>query len=102
MTATDKTAPAGKSSSRRNGTATKTTKRKAPAARKAASPSQIPPVAAPDKTASAPIAVDHDPHWRMIAVTAYHKAEQRGFEPGHELTDWLEAENEVVATLPGG
>ncbi|WP_036302659.1 DUF2934 domain-containing protein [Methylotenera sp. L2L1] len=31
-----------------------------------------------------------------IAVTAYYKAESRGFEPGHEIQDWLEAEAEVV------
>ena len=28
----------------------------------------------------------------MIAETAYYKAEQRGFNPGHEERDWLEAE----------
>lgn len=31
-----------------------------------------------------------------IAVTAYYKAEARGFEPGHEIQDWLEAEAEVA------
>jgi len=31
-----------------------------------------------------------------IAVAAYYKAESRGFEPGHELQDWLEAEVEVA------
>lgn len=30
-----------------------------------------------------------------IAAAAYYKAEKRGFEPGHELLDWLEAEAEV-------
>jgi hypothetical protein len=30
-----------------------------------------------------------------IAELAYYKAEQRGFEPGHELEDWYEAEQEV-------
>jgi hypothetical protein len=29
-----------------------------------------------------------------IAVSAYYKAEVRGYEPGHELQDWLEAEAE--------
>jgi len=28
----------------------------------------------------------------MIAVAAYFKAEQRGFAPGNELADWLQAE----------
>lgn len=31
----------------------------------------------------------------MIATNAYYKAEERGFEPGHELDDWLKAENEI-------
>ena len=30
-----------------------------------------------------------------IAELAYLKAESRGFEPGHELEDWLEAEQEL-------
>ncbi|MDD5580769.1 MAG: DUF2934 domain-containing protein [Methylobacter sp.] len=30
----------------------------------------------------------------MIAELAYYKAEQRGFESGHELDDWLDAEQE--------
>ncbi len=29
-----------------------------------------------------------------IAVRAYYKAETRGYEPGHEIQDWLEAEAE--------
>ena len=31
-----------------------------------------------------------------IAELAYFKAESRGFEPGHELEDWLEAEGEYL------
>jgi len=31
-----------------------------------------------------------------IAELAYYKAESRGFEPGHELDDWLEAEREFL------
>lgn len=30
-----------------------------------------------------------------IAVSAYYKAEARGYAPGHEIQDWLEAEAEV-------
>jgi hypothetical protein len=29
-----------------------------------------------------------------IAEIAYYKSESRGFEPGYELHDWLEAERE--------
>ena len=30
-----------------------------------------------------------------ITVAAYHRAEARGFSPGYEMDDWLEAEAEV-------
>lgn len=32
----------------------------------------------------------------MIATAAYFMAAKRGFEPGHELDDWLTAETEVA------
>ena len=31
----------------------------------------------------------------MVAVNAYYRAEKRGFKPGQELDDWLEAEHEI-------
>lgn len=31
----------------------------------------------------------------LVALCAYYKAEARGFEPGHEMEDWLAAEAEV-------
>jgi Protein of unknown function (DUF2934) len=31
-----------------------------------------------------------------IAELAFYKAEQREFEPGHELKDWYEAEKEFL------
>jgi hypothetical protein len=34
---------------------------------------------------------------QKIAQRAYLRAEQRGFEPGNELNDWLAAEQEVDA-----
>jgi hypothetical protein len=37
----------------------------------------------------------------MIAEAAYFKSERRGFTPGHEVTDWLEAEREIEAILNG-
>jgi hypothetical protein len=45
---------------------------------------------------SAPIAVERE---KMIADAAYYRAEQRGFQPGHEMMDWLEAEQEVNNSL---
>ena len=34
----------------------------------------------------------------MIELEAYLRAEQRGFEPGHELEDWLAAEHSLGST----
>ncbi len=31
-----------------------------------------------------------------ISELAYFKAENRGFAPGHELEDWLEAEGDIL------
>ncbi len=43
------------------------------------------------------------PHEReqMIAAAAYFRAQQRGFIPGGELEDWLQAEAEVDRFLLG-
>ena len=35
----------------------------------------------------------------QIEVAAYLIAEQRGFAPGHELEDWLEAEREFESLI---
>lgn len=37
-----------------------------------------------------------DIRYSQIAENAYYKAEARGFEPGHELDDWIAAENEFI------
>jgi len=39
--------------------------------------------------------MDPDKLKAMVTERAYLKAEKRGFEPGHELDDWLEAEKEI-------
>jgi hypothetical protein len=36
---------------------------------------------------------------RLIADIAYFAAERRGFSPGYELDDWLQAEQEVEASM---
>ncbi len=38
----------------------------------------------------------------LIAEVAYFRAQSRGFEPGHEEEDWLEAEIEVDDRLRSG
>jgi hypothetical protein len=39
---------------------------------------------------------------RLIAEAAYYRAMERGFQPGHELEDWVEAESEVMGRISGG
>jgi len=46
------------------------------------------------KSPEAPRAAREPPR-EMIAEAAYYKAEKRGFAPGMELQDWLEAEREI-------
>jgi len=43
--------------------------------------------------------VDPDVRRQLIAAEAYFRAERRGFEAGHELSDWLAAEMEVDSRL---
>ncbi len=42
-----------------------------------------------------------NPHHTAIAEAAYFRAERRGFAPGHELEDWLQAEIEIKGRLIG-
>ena len=39
-------------------------------------------------------------HAERISARAYELAAQRGFNPGHELEDWLQAEREIEAGPP--
>jgi hypothetical protein len=38
---------------------------------------------------------DDEYRWDWIAENAYYRAERRGFEPGHEVEDWLAAEGDL-------
>lgn len=40
--------------------------------------------------------VDLPDHDNTIAELAYYKAQNRGFEAGHELDDWLDAERDLL------
>lgn len=50
-------------------------------------------------TASANDAI---PREQLIAVAAYFRAEQRGFAPGNEMSDWLDAEADLGKILGSG
>jgi Protein of unknown function (DUF2934) len=43
------------------------------------------------------MAADASARQQRIAMGAYLRAVERGFEPGHELEDWLAAERELEA-----
>ena len=47
-------------------------------------------------------AAESMPRHDAIAMVAYFLSEQRGFEPGHELDDWIEAEMQIDAALRSG
>ena len=79
----------------------------AAAAGKSAAPAKAPPVrraavaktstkptapAAPKAPAASAAPVDRD---EMVRVAAYFRALRRGFAPGYEVADWLEAQAEV-------
>jgi hypothetical protein len=38
---------------------------------------------------------------KMILEAAYYLAQQRGFEPGHEVEDWLLAESQIDISCAG-
>lgn len=42
---------------------------------------------------------DAIPREQLIAVAAYFRAEQRGFAPGNEMSDWLDAEADLEHML---
>jgi hypothetical protein len=64
------------------------------------------PEATPDEAPST-LTSDHVSHnWHnldnrlsLIAEAAYFLAEKRGFEPGHEEADWLQAEQELAEIM---
>jgi hypothetical protein len=59
------------------------------------------PRAAPGKTVSPDARLDISPQElrKLISEAAYYRAKQRGFQPGHELEDWIQAEAEVMRRI---
>jgi len=61
------------------------------------------PVKTPAKTTAKPQSfsgnaradVSPDELRKLISEAAYYRAKQRGFAPGYELEDWVQAESEV-------
>lgn len=36
---------------------------------------------------------------KLVAEAAYYRAKRRGFTPGHEVEDWVQAEAEVLRRI---
>ena len=53
------------------------------------------------QTTSVPVLTAHERE-KFIAQAAYFRAEKRGFAPGCELQDWIEAEAEVLRLIGRG
>jgi Protein of unknown function (DUF2934) len=79
----------GTTSTRKTSVKSKSTKRP-----KAEAPSETLHLKAKQLVAT-PLATDTIDIDSMIATAAYFRAVQRGFEPGHELEDWLHAEQQL-------
>jgi hypothetical protein len=43
--------------------------------------------------------IDRDARRQLVAAAAYYLAERRGFEAGHELEDWIAAEELIESRL---
>ena len=70
------------------------------AGKTAATPRKTPAKSSTAATRTRPAAaVTAEQRWRMIADAAFYRAERRGFSPGGEVNDWLEAEAEIEALL---
>jgi Protein of unknown function (DUF2934) len=65
------------------------------AAEKSHGKSKTSAILRPVRESPAPAAVDSQERFHEVAEAAYFRAEHRGFLPGYELEDWLDAEAEL-------
>lgn len=54
----------------------------------------------PKEKNEAPDSGDQEPTEELIRLRAYKLFEDRGYEHGHDVDDWLQAEVEIVAKKP--
>ena len=52
-------------------------------------------------TPDARVELTRDELNKLISEAAYFRAKKRGFQPGHEVEDWIQAEAEVMRRLEG-
>ena len=59
-------------------------------------PGAAPKPPAPSFSGAARAGVSKEDVRKLISDAAYFRAKQRGFQPGHELEDWIQAEAEIL------
>jgi hypothetical protein len=79
---------------------TESRRKRAPASKPAGTPKE--PAARKALSGSSDTELRPEEINQMIAAGAYLRSQRRGFEPGHEVEDWLAAEREVREKLAGG
>jgi DUF2934 family protein len=72
------------------------------APRRAAPKAPATPEITPEVSDEKPADLAPDELRRFIAEAAYFRAQKRGFTPGYELQDWVEAEAEVRRLIGRG
>lgn len=63
---------------------------------RAATKSRKAPSALPGE---ARVEITSDELRKLVEEAAYYRAKQRGFAPGHEVEDWVQAEAEVLRRI---
>jgi hypothetical protein len=51
------------------------------------------------RTEIARVQLTQDELRKLVSEAAYYRAKQRGFTPGHEEDDWIQAEAEVLRRI---
>lgn len=85
-------------------TTTTTTKSPAKAVAKATAPKVAPEkkVATTAKTKKVQRQISNEERINLIQVAAFYIAERRGFSPGNEQQDWINAEREIDEMITSG
>ena len=85
-------------------------KKERPAPAKAPTPRTVKPAEASKKvpessksafTGSGRAELSQEEVRKLVSEAAYYRAKQRGFTPGHEIEDWVQAEAEVMRRIGG-
>ena len=71
-------------------------KRKTAVKKKAATKKKV---AGKKKAALKTTYISNEERYRMVAEAAYHLSEKQGFNPGHDMDNWLLAETEIESLM---